>query len=521
MSQGITFSLRWDMWGHTWYDLMNAATVMTQPWATLRALGLYKTANADWGIDYISGASMRIANYDNGFRNFDLVNFVKRDGGFKFLPSWLHGYVGDDGETSWPEFLADTLGRCTEFMTYVSAGAVGAYVLLFFLVSLGQEGNVKSGMRRFGRALFRLAIMISIVLVLYRTGIKHVDNTQWASDLRHGLRYTSPFGNEESAFDGPTTFPHRNDALIVTRYKSDYLAMYNDYVGNHPGNRVWNELIDEKASTFASYSGLPSRFSTAVSDYIVGALYNNAGRFLYQNEMGDFVNIRKSDAVAQTEQELTTKSNSIRSWVVTQLEYLGSEAKYGHLRESVMSTEYTLPFLVELQSKLLGFSSETDESRSIVRPHSNDGRPNRQFQLLGTTTLSVPQTTSKALRRPETLKVGRLYRSPYGSLQSGEIVEAKLETGGVERWYQAQVLDVFSTGDAYVAYLHSDTQQETRHARLREYFPPVIGENVEVKVDHGYKKGTILLDKGDGIFDVEVAGKVLEDQRDVSFRRKE
>ena len=62
LSQGITFSLRWDMWGHTLSDLAKADTAMTQPWATLRALGLYKAKDADWGIDFVTGSTHRIAN---------------------------------------------------------------------------------------------------------------------------------------------------------------------------------------------------------------------------------------------------------------------------------------------------------------------------------------------------------------------------------------------------------------------------------------------------------------------------
>lgn len=64
LSQGITFSLRWDMWGHTLYDLKMPDTRMTQPWATLRSLGLYKPKDADWGIDYVSGYTMRMVRID-------------------------------------------------------------------------------------------------------------------------------------------------------------------------------------------------------------------------------------------------------------------------------------------------------------------------------------------------------------------------------------------------------------------------------------------------------------------------
>jgi hypothetical protein len=76
MSQGITFSLRWDMWGHTLDDLAHANTAMAKPWATLRALGLFKLSGYEWGIDYISGGSMRMANGDNGFMREELDAFL-------------------------------------------------------------------------------------------------------------------------------------------------------------------------------------------------------------------------------------------------------------------------------------------------------------------------------------------------------------------------------------------------------------------------------------------------------------
>ena len=66
LSQGITFSLRWDMWGHTLWDLAQADTRMTRPWATLRALGLYKPKDATWGIDYVSSATMRMVSSRDG-----------------------------------------------------------------------------------------------------------------------------------------------------------------------------------------------------------------------------------------------------------------------------------------------------------------------------------------------------------------------------------------------------------------------------------------------------------------------
>ena len=64
---GGSYSMRWDMWGHTLNDFENASATMVQPWTTLRALGLYKPKGSEWGWDFISQHSMRAANNNNGY----------------------------------------------------------------------------------------------------------------------------------------------------------------------------------------------------------------------------------------------------------------------------------------------------------------------------------------------------------------------------------------------------------------------------------------------------------------------
>ena len=166
MIQGITFSLRWDMWGHTWQeDLLHADTEMIQPWATLRALGLYKKQNAVWGVDYITGSCERIAKEDFGFFREHLDEFIGF-GGFKFLPKWLQGQVSD--EDGWPEFLMDTVRRCESFMKGLVFQLAICYIVLFFTVSMSSwwawfEGTHGSILLRFdsiGCHLLRGSIVV-------------------------------------------------------------------------------------------------------------------------------------------------------------------------------------------------------------------------------------------------------------------------------------------------------------------------------------------------------------------------
>lgn len=76
--------------------------------------------------------------------------------------------------------------------------------------------------------------------------------------------------------------------------------MYNDYIQNHPGNRVWNELVYEKSQTYAAYSSLPAVFRGAVAEYVVDAIRNYSGRFLYQNVKYEWIEVSTEDAVKYT-----------------------------------------------------------------------------------------------------------------------------------------------------------------------------------------------------------------------------
>jgi len=158
LSQGITFSLRWDMWGHTLYDLAHADTRMRQPWATLRALGLYKPKDAVWGVDYVSSAIMRMANEDNGFRLDELDTFLER-GAFHWLPQFLNGKV-TEGE-GWHGFLLDTLKRCLEFIGNVNVIVLSVYIV--GLVVLAVVTPKKCGIPEVVNSLLRTGIVYCLV----------------------------------------------------------------------------------------------------------------------------------------------------------------------------------------------------------------------------------------------------------------------------------------------------------------------------------------------------------------------
>jgi hypothetical protein len=509
------------MWGHTWQDLAHADTAMRQPWATLRALGLYKSPSAEWGVDYISSASMRLANGDNGYREDELEDWV-RLGGFKFLPAFLEGNA-ENG--SWHEYLLTTLARCEAFMKDVSFYSFAGYILIYFSVSM-VFGGPAGGARRFGWALFRVAVIYCSVFALYQAALKQVRSTQWAKDISHNLRYTSPFGSEEVLYEGPTTMPHRNDVLIETRYKSEYLAIYNDYVGNHPGNRLWDELVNERAPTYASYSGLPSVFRQAVAEYIVSAVRHSQGRFLAQNPYSDWVEMRSEDAITHTNVELAIRSNSIRKKVVKQLDFLVSEVKYGPLRHSAMNKLNLLPYMKVLRSRLVDDKPLPKQPVMAYRKGEENQSLKRRHNVFRRTFLiAKPGTNWSSVRRLVTPHVGQLAGEPETNawLRSGDIVNALWEEeDGVTFWYKAKLLHVSSSNYCQIRFFVDNYSPRTWLSKLTRYIPPSLGDVVGVKVEgenDDYDEGTILRVKGGGFYDVDVDGEVRKDLHENSFRQ--
>lgn len=511
------------MWGHTWKDLETANVTMRRPWTVLRALGLYKRPDAEYGVDFVSSASQRMANEYFGFTDEDLDTFV-RLGGFKALPQWLQGQVDD--ETTWHEFLLDTLFRCEDFMRSASTYSAVVYCLLCSIAGLVSFGSFMGGVRRFGSALFHLTIMYGIIFALFKSAIKHVDESHWARDLRNELRYTSPFGAgfSEYTYDGPLTVPHRNDVLIETRYKSDYLAMFsNDFIGNFPGNRLWNELVNEKAALYASYlaSGLPPAFSEAIPEFIVSGVDESAGRFLYQTWQSHWAEMSFEDSVKHTRLELAIKSNSILTNVIKEVEFLLSETKYGSLRTTAMMENDVFPFLLDLKERLIGNSNEeTRKNTTTVRAGKTPTPQFRQFAVASF--LSKPQTVAKFPFRPVVLHVGQHPEEPEPDawLREGDVVDVKIKERGRRRIYKATLTHALSSGICFVlTHIDEERHQVECKTDLRHYVLLNNGDKVEVLIDDKFYSGTIVEEKGDDFYDVQVSGRIFEDVGGDLFRR--
>jgi hypothetical protein len=497
LSQGITFSLRWDMWGHTLSDLAMADTRMTQPWATLRALGLYKPKDADWGIDYLSGAAIRAANKDNGFRLDELENFIE-GGGFKFLPKFLHGEIDEEDDYDWEEYCLKTIVNVENFLKRTTLYCFGGYVtlqVLILLVGVVAARGDKEGrsFKRFYWALVRVALIQTLVYIAYKAAVNRVDTTEWARDIRARRLYAPPFGNEENDYWGPTTSPHRKDVLIETRYKSEHLAMYNDFVAGHPGNREWNEWLEAQAPIYASYVGSPM-FRDAVAEYVVGAVNSNGGRMLYQGPDSHWIVMSKEDSVTQTELELRARSSSLLFEMNRVIDFLKSDCKYGRFRSTSLARSDSYAFLYDLKERL-GLIPKRSES--LVKPvntvlvtlkrHIAPAFP-RLFNL------QTPSCKARFERRPVALHVGQPPQEPeLGAwLMQGDKVDGYYkEPSGRYMWYPGSIRLVTSSGFDLVDFADGD-EAWMWHTQVRRYRPLQPGEMVEAFLNDDYQFAEVI-----------------------------
>jgi hypothetical protein len=460
---------------------------MAQPWATLRALGLFKLPGYEWGIDYISGASMRMANGDNGFSSSELDEFLER-GGVKWLPQSLQGKV--TVEESWHEFLLKTLVLCENFAKEVSVCAIAGYFVMFCL--FGLASGKPHRLPCVGRAVRRLAMICIAASLLFLAAKRHVDQTDWAADIRSNLRYTSAVANEEnfvSAFERvpkliPTTLPVRKDVLVETRHGSEYLAMYNDFVDGHPGNRVFRSLVQGGTSTYKNY---PEFLREATARYIAGSVEYDQGRFLLQGLAGDWILMDQDATIAYVKRELTLSSTPMLKRLRRAIAFIASDYKYGIHRNTALA-KHAVPQLERLETMLLKKTSTAKPKKAMLLKETSTVKPKIASQKAGSKAgaknipgrlfrMPLALTGAKRVLRPSNPTMSIPPGEPYlgAWLKAGDAVEALFD----DYWYWGTIGLVTAHGHFVVEYPDgTESVIEGTHVRPPEPF----FEDMEVEV---------------------------------------
>uniref|UniRef100_A0A7S4QPX3 Uncharacterized protein n=2 Tax=Ditylum brightwellii TaxID=49249 RepID=A0A7S4QPX3_9STRA len=472
-SLGTLWALPWHGWGHTLDDMADAETgAMSQPWAALRSLGLYKPKTRDWGWDWITVNTIRIANDDNGYEREDLVDYFLKDGwGFvdwSWVPRSLFGDVPDEGN-AWEEFLVNTFDKWIYWTALANVVIVSVYLIVLAVVSgycnwksthkteknvnekkiknkcngdkysgtnghngingasghdningenghngingtnghsnsnganntIGANGHNDKGKENdhvvisgseyspqspaasnhtdckienrgsgiIKRGIARLVVTYATTLILFAYVLHQASNSGWASDLRSGKLYSPPFEDRMDLYQDEDLFD-RTIEISVTPRKSDVLiggtivspGYDTHFLNYHAGNVAWRELIKAAArsckinSVGTHQDGLLSRswsskaFTSAIIDAIVWELVSVENRrFLLQDSNGMWTAMSWDDARNETRKALLRETNEMLSSLDDKLLLLIADARYGHLRNTVLAGLNGLSYLL-------------------------------------------------------------------------------------------------------------------------------------------------------------------------------
>jgi len=284
LSKGTYFHIRWNMWGHTLRDMVDAGHRMTQPFSALRSFGLWKSPKASWGYDLVTSGFLRMANEQQGMHWSDLPVQIEDSGLNRILPEWLLGPVLENKDAH-TIFLVKTLEKLSFFLLRWNIVLAALYLLAMLINLL----YTRTWRRSVTIASLTFLIVYGIPLLVTTMQLNKIQNSEWGSNIRANRTLMAPFSAELARLetlptpisDGPTTMPEREDVLWATRFDSSFLGAYEHWIDYHPGNTKYLDVVQSIGLLQKNYSGLPKAFRNSLVGAIVDDIH--PGRFLEQD----------------------------------------------------------------------------------------------------------------------------------------------------------------------------------------------------------------------------------------------
>jgi hypothetical protein len=567
VSLGSTFSIKTDHWGHTLDDYAEASSRMRQPWRTLRALGIYKPVNSEWGWDLLTMASMRLVNEAYGYYRHELDELIEK-GGISFVPKVLQAEV--TGEEGWHHYYMNTFENCKRALKTLNLCALGCFLACCSVFD-GTSGRLFRK-RTHGsvtmRSLKRILLTHGLAILAAHGLWVRLCNSTWATKVTLGKLYNLIGFDLENA-KVAATLPSLPDALLETRYNSEYLGSYNHMLDvTHPGNRNFYQLVNQNS---LGYDKLNPSLQRHLSSSILELQRLSGGRLLTQNDLGKWYEMSGERAIDAVHKELMKASNHFVSKVLTELEFLLSETKFGHVRDSAMYQRHTPEVLQSLKHRILyptsghvdhvagttRLVSIVDSSLSAMRRGLRDKDEQRelilllnqlrsklqQLQEMGTKPLlssakaapsmSLPTISAIVVKRsasvlqkskgrtlvlPPRHSLGEPYEGAW--LAEGDLVDAKYQ--GRYDWYMARIVSADADSATYdVMHMDGEVDIGLRRGFIRPYSPPDVGELVEVrKGSDTYHQATVLHVNDDDTCVVQVHNSSMRRNVPLHFLRR-
>mmetsp|Transcript_7998 Transcript_7998/g.9214 ORF Transcript_7998/g.9214 Transcript_7998/m.9214 type:complete len:972 (+) Transcript_7998:57-2972(+) len=491
LGQGGSYSLRWDMWGHTLKDLENAPSVMVQPWTTLRALGLYKPKNADWGWDLITQHSSRCINENTGYENHnDFLDMIR-------IPSFLR--VDFTERMSYTDFFESSIIKWFGLAIRINVAVIVFYGTLFGIfgiltVILSIRSQHYSSLAKgtfYGiiSTVLRLTVLYSIIAASAYYAKYKISESVWAKEIKNGTYYTSPFvgiHKDETLLKRKPVVVTKDDVLVTDRFNAKVLHSLTDTLDYHPGNMKLGAVVKGAASMFKY---LNSEDKSRLVKRITNDVLLEDTRFSVMNDDATWVAMTLTESEEYVSKELYLQGNPLISSLNKEAEFLLSFYRYGNLKSSIMARKFGPEIIHSLSDKIFSGQAKLtlmSNNKVVTKVWAlkdfnlfRIGTLRRKERGINTTINSLSKGLLSTNHDRNKLSLLSISTPDFEkSLEEGDEVEGQYNMIHNE-WYKGKIIKIYQGAQMDVEYLDGeiDFLGASNVVRFQPYQP---GEILEV-----------------------------------------
>lgn len=539
---GGSYSLHWSQWGHTLQDLQDPRRWMSQPWRTIKSLGLY-SQTSQFGYDFVTQAAGRMANSENHLQSFVSDDLVLK----RWLPEWIRPQAmpaedepGDEGRATilWFTELLQNIERYSWQGYAAVAGLYG--VLLLLGLSAGRTNKGRFVVQTVFAVTAGHALLYGFVKGLYQ---HHVVDAAWGKAVRRGLSYSAPLHYPHVLLSDTlrTTLPREKDVLLHdVLYQSRHWGAYANVVDySHHGNVHWRETIS------TSYgNNYQQTLSPVLQKQLRDDLYQSQRQqqsfLMIKTRTADWAILNQDDNEDTdwlVHKEVVKHSSTSQPGIkfgIKWTNYFLSETLFGYWRETVLHQRHVPVMLVRLQQRLSHY--EKTQRSTLVRRGTITTAATSSLQ--SRRILRAPRTTQKkmtsAARRrllpslvapkdvPLPFQVGDQVEGTYDGLFEGMLpvlirsyyescfgFNTSLSLVPHTEWYRGTISRACADGYTWdVIYDDGDENKQLCPECIRPFVPYHVGEAIEMRVSpEAFEKAKVVAanyDGSDWTFDIQL-----------------
>jgi hypothetical protein len=381
----------------------------------------------------------------------------------QLIPSFLQGFVTEEG--GWQLYIATLTRRLSFFSMALYILSFAFFLCITFLIdSLSQCPS------RHTRSFVMRVLIVNILLVgiSFRMAVRFRQG-QFAKSVEAKTIFARPFFDKISEAPEvstlPTTLVQRKDVLLGMRLDSRHIGNYVRFLDYHPGNVDWRREMKWNSDTYTSYGGLPSIFlNKIISNVRENVFLNTGGRFLLQNELGEWTVMQMNDYDREIMKTLSFESKELSSVIRNEISMLRDDAMFGTtLRRSKVMKETSLAALSQWD-KLV-------EEQTIVQPDTSSTDfsfiPKRKFNK--TSTFRIQSVPIRRVNKKRKIGPHYIYPRTEHNLQVNDEILANYQGSGY--LFAARIVAIEYENYALIEFTNNGIQANVLLTKVSRFRP--------------------------------------------------